>query len=86
MTDIRWSLAKSQELKKARGISFEEIIRANLVGVQQHTKRKNQKVMLFEFKGYIWVVPFVTKGNEIFLKTLFPSRQFTKKWKRGELS
>ena len=33
--------------------------------------------MLFEYKGYIWVVPFVKSSEEMFLKTLYPSRKYT---------
>ena len=34
--------------------------------------------MLFEYKGYAWVVPFVEEDDYYFMKTLFPSRKFTK--------
>ena len=47
--------------------------------------RPHQKLMLFERRGYIWVVPYVRTKDKIFLKTLFPSRAYTKKWIRGEL-
>ncbi len=86
MTDIHWALSKSEELKRERGVSFEEIVRAKLVAVMEHPSRSRQSIMLFEFRDYIWVVPFVTQGEEIFLKTLFPSRKYTKKWKKGELT
>jgi len=38
--------------------------------------------MLFEYKGYIWVVPFVKANGEIFLKTLYPSRKYTKIYRK----
>ena len=41
--------------------------------------------MLFEHKGYIWVAPFVETDEEIFLKTLFQSRKYTKLHKKGAL-
>ena len=85
MKEIRWNLLKSERLKKTRGVSFEEILQARLVAVQKHPKKERQKVMLFEYKGYIWVVPFVESEGEIFLKTLYPSRVFTKSYRRGEL-
>ena len=85
MSDIRWSLAKSEKLKIKRGVSFEEILRAKLVAVKEHPKRSHQNIMLFELNGYIWVVPYVKEGKEFFLKTLFPSRQYTKMWQRGGL-
>ena len=85
MKEIRWNLLKSERLKKTRGVSFEEILRARLVAIQKHPKKERQKVMLFEYREYIWVVPFVESEGEIFLKTLYPSRVFTKSYRRGEL-
>ena len=84
--DIRWSLAKSQELKRTRSVSFEEIIHAELITAKKHPSRSHQSILLFKFKDYIWVVPYVANEEEIFLKTLFPSRKYTKLWKKGELT
>ncbi len=85
MREIRWDLLKSERLKKTRGVSFEEILRARLVAIQKHPKKENQKVMLFEYREYIWVVPFVENEGGIFLKTLYPSRAYTRIYRRGEL-
>jgi uncharacterized DUF497 family protein len=85
MADIRWDLNKSDKLKRERGVSFEEIIKAKLLAVKEHPNRAHQSVMLVEYQHYIWVVPYVANGNEIFLKTLFPSRKYTKMWRRGEI-
>lgn len=71
---------KSEMLKRTRGVSFEEIINAKLIGIKKHPSRKNQNVMLFEHKKYVWVVPYVVEKNHIFLKTLFPSRRYTKEY------
>ena len=73
---------KSERLKKTRGVSFEEILRAKLVAVKRHPKKLHQNVMLFEYKGYIWVVPFVEDEGDFFFKTLYPSRQITKIYKK----
>ena len=86
MMQIQWSLVKSERLKKTRGVSFEEIIQARLLAVKHHPKRTHQDIMLFEYKGYIWVVPYVKEAGTLFLKTLYPSRKYTKIYKRGELS
>ena len=83
---IRWDQRKSDWLKRTRGVSFEEIIEAVLIGAREHPTRPNQNIFLFELNGYIWIVPYVQRGDEIFLKTLYPSRKFTKKWMQGELS
>lgn len=85
MKDIRWSQLKSERLKQTRGVSFEEIISSELIAVKKHPKRPSQDVMLFKFKGYIWIVPYVEEKDYIFLKTLYPSRKFTKLYRRGEL-
>jgi len=35
---------------------------------------------VLEIDGYAIIVPYVEKNNEIFLKTAFPSRKYTKKY------
>ena len=84
MKEIRWDLLKSERLKRTRGVSFEEIIQSKLVAIKEHPKKEQQNLMLFQFRGYIWVVPFVEEKDHIFLKTLYPSRKFTKLYKKGE--
>ena len=82
---MRWDSGKSERLKRERGVSFEEILQTEFVGVLKHSKRANQNILLFRYKGYIWVVPYVSRGGEIFLKTLFPSRKYTKMMVKGGL-
>ncbi len=82
---IRWDPAKSERLKRTRGVSFEEILQAELVATLGHAKRANQELLLFRYLDYIWVVPYVVHGEEMFLKTLFPSRKYTKLDLKGEL-
>jgi len=82
---LRWDPLKGEWLKRTRGVSFEEIIRATFVTVIEHPKRPHQEYLLFEVNSYIWAVPYVKSGDEVFLKTAFPSRVYTKKWIRGEL-
>lgn len=86
MKYINWNLLKNERLKKTRGTSFEEIIQSKLIAVKRHPQKAHQNIMLFEYKGYIWIVPYVISGEEIFLKTLYPSRKYTKIYKRGDLS
>ena len=82
---MRWDEGKNERLKRERGVSFEEIICAELVAVLKHSKRGNQNILLFLHKGYIWVVPYVSCDGVIFLKTLFPSRKYTRLMKKGGL-
>jgi hypothetical protein len=83
--EVRWDASKNERLKNERGVSFEEIISARLLVMREHPSRPNQDILLFERDGYVWAVPCVEREGELFLKTLFPSRKFTKMWKRGEL-
>jgi len=83
---IRWNELKNERLKRTRGVSFEEILKERFVGFRLHPRWEHQVYMLFERKGYIWVMPFVMDANGIFLKTLFPDRRFTKLYRRGELT
>jgi len=86
MRDIRWNLLKSKRLKKTRGVSFEDILRGRVIAARRHPKKKNQNIILFEYKLYIWVVPYIIDENgDIFLKTLFPSRKYTKIYRREKL-
>jgi len=83
MKEIYWSLVKNEMLKKTRGASFEDLINSKLIKIMKNPKRVNQNIMLFEYKNYIWIVPFVEENDYYFLKTLFPSRKYTKIFKEG---
>jgi hypothetical protein len=69
-------------LKQTRGASFEDIIYSELIVVKGHPKRINQDIMLFKFKGYIWIVPYVEEKDYIFLKTLYPSRKYSRFYRK----
>ena len=77
---------KSERLKKTRGVSFEEIIGAEMVDIRLNEKRVSQNIMIFRYREYIWAVPYVEAEDHIFLKTLYPSRKYTKLYKMGRLS
>ena len=78
---------KNATLKRERGIGFEEIIALiegdGLLEVINHhnsEKYQNQKIYVVDVGGYICLVPFVRTGNEVFLKTIYPSRKATKEY------
>jgi len=81
---IRWDPLKNEWLKRTRGTSFEEVLRAKFITIEEHPTKPHQMLMLFELNGYILTVPYVQKGDELFLKTIFPSRKYTKRWRLGE--
>jgi hypothetical protein len=79
---IRWNKFKNIRLQLTRRISFEEIIKSDLLGLGHNPRRNNQKVLIFECKSYTWAVPFVVDGEGIFLKTIYPSRKYKKLYKK----
>lgn len=81
MKDIKWSPLKNKRLKRTRGVSFEEIIHAEFLGIQRNPSRDDQGVLVYEYKGYVWAVPFVFEPEGIFLKTIYPSRKLKKIYK-----
>lgn len=90
MKYLNWSLKKNDILKAKRGISFEQIAflieSGHILGIEENPRRPNQKIYILEIDGYAVVVPYVEEGNEIFLKTAFPSRKYTKHYGlKGEL-
>jgi len=50
----------------------------SLVNVIDSPTHDNQSCFLVNIDDYINVVPFVLKGNKVFLKTIYPSRKQTK--------
>jgi len=85
MKYLNWDPAKNEILKGTRGISFEEIailIGSNeILGIEVNPGRANQKIYILNIDNYAVVVPFVETDNEIFLKTAFPSRKYTRLYK-----
>ena len=82
-----WDESKNDILKKERNISFEiiviQIVVGKLLDVLEHPnqkKYKNQKLFVVEYEGYVYLVPFVEDEEKIFLKTIIPSRNATKKY------
>ena len=86
-----WNEEKNQKLKAERDVSFEEVVNAisdgNLLDLLEHPNRKkygHQKVMVVRIAEYVYLVPFVEDKEKIFLKTIIPSRQATKKYLFGK--
>ena len=87
MKPIKWNPEKNLQLQQERGVSFEEIILAlgqgKLLDVIDHpnqSKYPNQRIFIIKLNNYVYLVPFVEDGQEIFLKTIIPSRKMTKKY------
>ena len=44
----------------------------------------NPSIYVVELNGYVCYVPFMETDDEIFLKTIIPSRKLLKRFKEGE--
>ena len=80
--ELRWNPLKSERLKKTRGVSFDEIIKGRLIDITSHPVRKHQRILVYEWRGYLWAVPYVKEGDVVFLKTIYPSRKLMKTYKK----
>jgi len=91
MKYFSWDNEKNQFLKAERHISFEEVVfhleKEHLLDIVQHPnqeKYKGQKIFIVNIDNYAYLVPFVESEQEIFLKTIIPSRKATKNYLRGQ--
>ncbi len=82
-----WNEDKNNLLKGTRDISFEEIVFAIsndklLEVIENFNKGKypNQKMFVVEIRDYVYIVPLVEDKEKYFLKTIYPSREATKKY------
>jgi ribosomal protein S3AE len=84
-----YSIEKDLILKEIRGIGFEDLIDAINKGglldrLEHFNKQKypHQKILVIKCKNYIYALPCVIDKNKktIFLKTIYPSRDLTRKY------
>jgi uncharacterized DUF497 family protein len=84
---FRWNAEKNIQLQSDRGIGFERVVLAiaegNVLDVIKHPnqeKYSSQRIFIIEISQYVYLVPFVESDEEIFLKTIIPSRKLKKKY------
>ncbi|MFH1097127.1 MAG: toxin [Candidatus Desantisbacteria bacterium] len=84
-----WNSEKNEWLKKERNISFEQIIfhllQGDLWKIADHPEQEkypDQKIYFVLMDNYIYLVPYVKKDNQVFLKTIIPSRKATKDYQK----
>lgn len=86
---IRWNPEKAELLRQDEtrgGYSFEDCVIAlegdGLLEViaNPSTNHPDQKCFVLVIDGYVFLVPFVENEEEIFLKTMMPSRKLTKRY------
>ncbi len=92
MKIFNWSPDKNQQLIVDRGKSFEEavfsILNEGLLDEIVHpntTDYPNQRIFVIQIHDYVYLVPYVESQDEIFLKTIIPSRKFTRIYLGSEI-
>lgn len=83
-----YSEEKDIILKATRNVSFRDVIDAykngkRLANIENRDKKYiNQRLLVVNIAGYAFVSPYVIdkQKKRFFLKTVYPSRKFTKKY------
>jgi uncharacterized DUF497 family protein len=87
MKIVRWNSEKNELLIRDRGVCFEQVLlildRDETLDVVEHPNQREypgQKIAIVEIDEYAYLVPYVESEDEIFLKTIIPSRKATEKY------
>jgi len=87
MKPFHCSQEKNREIIENRGVSFEDIVfclrSGGLLDDMAHpnkAKYSHQRVLVVAIDDYAYLVPYVENDDEIFLKTVIPSRKATKQY------
>jgi uncharacterized DUF497 family protein len=89
MNIFRWDNEKNELLKTTRGVCFEQVVLLMEKGEILDTienpneeKYSGQKIAVLMIDTYVYLVPYLENNEEIFLKTIIPSRKATNKYVR----
>lgn len=91
MKPINWNPDKNRKLIEERDISFEDIVfslkSGGVLDDITHPNKENyphQRIFKVLVDQYVYLVPYVENDDEIFLKTIIPSRKATKQYLGGK--
>lgn len=87
---FNWNEEKNLLLREQRGVGFEDVLLAieeekvmDVIPHPNQEKYPHQRIYIIDILGYIYYVPFVKNETEIFLKTIIPSRKYTKQFRKN---
>jgi hypothetical protein len=87
MKSINWNTEKSVALKASRGICFEDVVffieRGEILDDYLHPNQKTypgQRIMVIGVASCAYLIPYVENEEELFLKTIIPSRKATQRY------
>jgi putative transposon-encoded protein len=85
MKTMTWNPSKNRVLKEERNVSFEDVVyhmgTGGILDTFDHPNQARypgQRIHVVDIEGYAYLVPFVETEDEVFLKTVIPSRKATK--------
>lgn len=84
---FQWNNEKNEWLKDHRRVCFEQVVilmeNEEVLDVIDHHNQNEyggQKIAIVKIDDYAYLVPCVRAGDDIFLKTIIPSRKATRKY------
>lgn len=87
MKQFDWDPEKNQQLIEERGVCFEEVIfhlqSDGLLDDIAHPNQEDyshQRMFVVAIESYAYLVPYVESDEDIFLKTIIPSRKATRQY------
>lgn len=87
MSAFDWSPEKNASLERERGIGFEDVVfhiqNGDVLDILKHPNPKrypDQKIIVLNVEGYVYLVPYVKQQGKRFLKTIIPSRKATREY------
>jgi uncharacterized DUF497 family protein len=90
MSSFSWDPLKNEWLIANRGVSFERVVvliyEGAILDIIQHpnfAKYPRQQIFILNIDDYAHLVPFVETPEQIFLKSIIPSRKATKQYLGG---
>jgi uncharacterized DUF497 family protein len=90
MKPIAWNSEKNSALIAERCVSFEDVVfhimAGDILDTFEHPNQRRypgQQIHVVAIEGYAYLVPFIESEEEVFLKTVIPSRKATKFYPGG---
>lgn len=91
MKPLVWDPDKNELLQRERGVCFEDVVyhltTGDILDTVDHPNQHRypgQKIHIMAIEGYVYLVPFVESADEVFLKTIIPSRKATRDYLGGK--
>ena len=87
MPAFDWDDEKNALLEKTRGVGFEDVVfhieNGDILDIIRHpnaSRYPNQRIIVLNVEGYVYLVPYVERKGTRFLKTIIPSRKATREY------